>query len=350
VTAALHDAVTATSTGFPVESVDAHLRQQLPALGRITEVRKFAVGQSNPTYLLTTDTGRYVLRAKPAGRLLPSAHAVDREFRVLRALHGSEVPVPRPLHLCTDEAVLGSMFYVMAYIPGSIHLDPAMPGVAPTLRRAVYAGAATTLAALSRLDPVKLGLGDFGRHDGYFERQIRRWTDQYRATETERRVDVEALISWLQKHLPPDPRIARLVHGDFRLDNLIVGARGDVLAVLDWELSTLGHPYADLAYQCAQWRLPAGEMRGLKGVERKPLGLPSEEEYVGAYCKSVGVEAIEHWNFYLAVSLFRLAAICQGVYRRGLDGNASSAEAVGFGRKTDIIAAHAVEIISRVGG
>lgn len=339
---------TSGATGFPVEAADSYFRSQLPALGPLRDTRKFAVGQSNPTYLLTTDTGRYVLRAKPVGRLLPSAHAVEREFRVLGALHGSPVPVPRPIHLCTDDTILGSVFYVMEYVPGQVYLDPTMPGADVTLRRAVYAGAASVLAALGRIDPVAVGLGDYGRPGGYFERQVRRWTKQYRATETECRPDMEELIAWLPLHLPPDTGVARIVHGDFRLDNLVVGEHGEVLAVLDWELSTLGHPYADLAYQCAQWRLPAGEMHGLKGVKREALGLPGEDEYVAAYCKSLGLARIEHWNTYLAVSLFRLAAIYQGVYRRGLDGNASSAEATGFGRKTDIIAAHAVEIIASV--
>lgn len=331
---------------FPTAAVDAYLRQHLPALGGIVDIRKFDVGQSNPTYLVVTDAGPCVLRAKPGGLLLKSAHAVEREFKVLSALHGSAVPVPKPLHLCNDESVLGSVFYVMDYVPGRVFLDPTMPEADPATRRAVYASAGHVLNALNGIDIVAVGLAEFGRPGDFFGRQIRRWTEQYRASETEYRPDVETLIKWLPAHLPADDGQVSLVHGDFRLDNLVIGKGGEVLAVLDWELSTIGHPFADLAYQCAQWRLPAGSLRGLKGVDREPLGIPTEREYLDAYCRRRGMSGISHWDFYLAVSLFRLAAICQGVYRRGLDGNASSTEALGFGEKTSIIAAHAVEIVS----
>ena len=339
--------MTTAGVRFPTASVGAYLHQHLPALGKIVDVRKFDFGQSNPTYLVMTDTGRYVLRAKPGGRLLRSAHAVEREFRVLCALHGSAVPVPRPLHLCVDESVMGSVFYVMDFAAGRVFLDPTMPDADEATRSAVYDSAGRVLVALNRVDLAAVGLLDYGRPADYFGRQIRRWTEQYRASETECRPDVESLIEWLPTHLPADVGEISLVHGDFRLDNLVVGEQGQIVAVLDWELSTLGHPYADLAYQCAQWRLPAGPLRGLKGVDRHSLGIPTEAEYVEAYCRSLGLGGIPHWDFYLAVSLFRLAAICQGVYRRGLGGNASNTEARGFGLKTDVIAAHAVEIISR---
>jgi aminoglycoside phosphotransferase (APT) family kinase protein len=331
---------------FPRQAVDDYLRLHRPEIGAIASVRKFEVGQSNPTFLLTTDTGRYVLRAKPPGRLLASAHAVDREFRVLQALQGSEVPVPKPLHLCGDESVLGSVFYVMAFVDGAIYLDGTLPGVDASTRRRVYDSAGRILSALNGVDVVAVGLGDFGRPRGYFERQVKRWSEQYRLSATEFRPAMEALIEWLPKNLPADSEEISLVHGDFRLDNLVVNERGHVIGVLDWELCTLGHPFADLAYQCAQWRLPAGEMRGLKGVDRQELGIPTEEEYVAAYCRRRGLATIPDWSFYLAVSLFRLAAICQGVYSRGLQGNASSTAALGFGKKTDVIAEHALEIVA----
>jgi len=331
---------------FPAEAVGTYLRRHLPALGSIRHVRKFDVGQSNPTYLLTTDGGRCVLRAKPPGKLLKSAHAIEREFRILEALYGSDVPGPRPLHLCADESVLGTAFYVMEYVAGGVHVDPTLPGLDPRVRRTLYDSSCRLLARLNDVDLATAGIEDYGRSEGYWERLVTRWTEQYRAAETECRPAMEELISGLPSAVPPVKYSPSLVHGDFRFDNFIVDEDGEIQAVLDWELSTLGAPYADLAYQCAQWRLPAGEMRGLGGLDRRALGIPTEQEYVDSYCRRRHLAGLPHWDFYLAASLFRLAAICQGIYRRGLEGNASNAAAPGFGRKTEVIAAVAVQIIS----
>jgi aminoglycoside phosphotransferase (APT) family kinase protein len=335
---------------LPRVQLDTYLRTHLRDIGSLTQIEKFPGGQSNPTYCLATRSTRYVLRRKPAGQLLPSAHAVDREFRILRALSGSPVPVPEPFLYCADPAVIGSEFYVMSYVEGCVFWDPALPGVDAPIRSRIYDEMNRVLAALHQLDPAGLGLRDYGRAGGYLARQIRRWTEQYRASETDLRPDIERLIAWLPGSIPPDDGQAGVVHGDFRLDNMIFDESGHVLALLDWELSTLGHPYADLGYQCAQWRLPAGSLRGLKGIDRAALGIPSEDAYVAAYLGRRGLPGnIPGWEFYLVLSLFRLAAICQGVYRRGLEGNASSEAALSFGPKVDVISGEAVAIMAAVG-
>jgi aminoglycoside phosphotransferase (APT) family kinase protein len=292
-------------------------------------VEKFKAGQSNPTYRLSADSGDYVLRAKPPGQLLKSAHQVDREFRVIKALGAAGFPVPEVLHLSGDDSPIGRMFYVMAFVDGRILWDPALSEISDTAERgAIYDAMNETLAALHAIDVDGVGLADFGRPGSYFERQIGRWGGQYRASETGTVPDMEALMAWLETNQPPDDGIVSLVHGDYRLDNMIFARNAPkVIAVLDWELSTLGHPYSDLAYQCMQWRLPhASGFRGLGGLDRKAIGLPTEEEYVAAYCRRRGIDGIDDWTFYLAFSFFRLAAICQGVYKRALDGNASNPE------------------------
>jgi len=307
-------------------------------------------GQSNPTYLLDAPSRRYVLRRKPYGRLLSSAHAIDREFRVLRALEKSAVPVPKPLLYCADPGVIGSEFYVMDFVAGRTFWDPMLSDLSPVQRASIYQDMNRVLALLHQVEPTSIGLGDYGRGTNYFERQIRRWSEQYRASATGPRADMERLMAWLPANVPSGVGEAvSLVHGDFRLDNLIFDDAGRVVALLDWELSTLGHPIADLAYQCAQWRLPTGPMRGLKGVEREELGIPSESEYIERYCRRRGLPGISCWHFYLAFSLFRLASICQGVYRRGLEGNASDPLALEFGRRTAVIAAEAVAILTQAG-
>jgi aminoglycoside phosphotransferase (APT) family kinase protein len=306
-----------------------YLEAEIPGFSGLLSIEKFNSGQSNPTYLLTTTSGRYVLRAKPPGQLLRSAHQVDREFRVMKALAGTAVPVPEMLHLSAEDSPIGRMFYVMGYVEGRIFWDPALTEIASNAERAaIYDAMNATLAALHDVDPAAVGLGDFGKPGNYFERQLGRWTSQYRATETGALPDTDLLIHWLEAHIPPDDGVVSLVHGDFRLDNMIFAPdRAEVLAILDWELSTLGHPYADVAYQCMQWRLPhASGFRGLGGIDRRALGLPSEEDYVAAYCRRRGVDGIANWTFFLAFSFFRLAAICQGVYKRALDGNASNPE------------------------
>lgn len=327
-------------------ALGAYLEHEVPGFKRLKGLKKFGSGQSNPTYLITAESGQYVLRAKPPGQLLKSAHQVDREFRVMSALKGSAVPVPAMLHLSGEASPLGRMFYLMEYIEGRIFWNPALPDVASNHERAaIYDAMNATLAALHSVDVEAAGLTDFGKPGSYFERQLARWTSQYRASETETVADMDRLIAWLEQHLPPDDGLVSLVHGDYRLDNMIFAPdRPDVVAVLDWELSTLGHPYADLAYQCMQWRLPnAGSLRGLAGVDRPALGIPTEEAYVDAYCRRRSIDRIDHWPFYLAFSFFRLAAICQGVYKRALDGNASNPDKAKTYRQ-------AVQLLSHLAG
>ena len=328
-----------------------YLEANIPGFSGLAAIEKFKSGQSNPTYLMTAASGRYVLRAKPPGQLLKSAHQVDREFTVMSALAGTAVPVPRMLHLSAEDSPIGRMFYVMDFLDGRIFWDPALPEARDNDERAaIYDAMNVTLAALHDVDVQAVGLGDFGRPGNYFERQLARWTSQYRASETGTVADMDRLISWLEKHMPADDGRVSLVHGDYRLDNLIFAPdRPQVLAVLDWELSTLGHPFADIAYQCMQWRLPhASGFRGLGGVERSALGLPSEEAYVAAYCRRRGLEGIGNWTFFLAFSFFRLAAICQGVYKRALDGNASNPEkAKTYGEAVKLLSHLASKLIDK---
>ena len=328
-----------------------YLEANIPGFSGLAAIEKFKSGQSNPTYLMTAASGRYVLRAKPPGQLLKSAHQVDREFTVMSALAGTAVPVPRMLHLSAEDSPIGRMFYVMDFLDGRIFWDPALPEARDNDERAaIYDAMNVTLAAMHDVDVEAVGLGDFGRPGNYFERQLARWTSQYRASETGTVADMDRLISWLEKHMPADDGRVSLVHGDYRLDNLIFAPdRPKVVAVLDWELSTLGHPFADIAYQCMQWRLPhASGFRGLGGVERSALGLPSEEAYVAAYCRRRGLEGIGNWTFFLAFSFFRLAAICQGVYKRALDGNASNPEkAKTYGEAVKLLSHLASKLIDK---
>ncbi|TPL92328.1 phosphotransferase [Mesorhizobium sp. B2-3-12] len=328
-----------------------YLEAQIPGFSGLAAIEKFKSGQSNPTYLLTAESGRYVLRAKPPGQLLKSAHQVDREFRVMKALAGTAVPVPEMLHLSTEDSPIGRMFYVMDFLDGRIFWDPALPEArGDDERAAIYDAMNATLAALHDVDVEAVGLGDFGRPGNYFERQLARWSTQYRASETGAIADMDRLIAWLETHVPADDGRIALVHGDYRLDNLIFAPdRPDVLAVLDWELSTLGDPFADIAYQCMQWRLPhASGFRGLGGIDRLALGLPTEEDYVAAYCRRRGLTGIGNWTFFLAFSFFRLAAICQGVYKRALDGNASNPEkARTYGEAVKLLSRLAAELIDK---
>jgi aminoglycoside phosphotransferase (APT) family kinase protein len=333
------------------QALGPYLEARVAGFGGLDAIRKFDTGQSNPTWLLTARSGRYVLRAKPPGELLKSAHQVDREFRVMLALAGTPVPVPKVLHLATaQDSPIGRMFYVMAFVEGRIFWDPALPEAANNAERAaIYDAMNATLAALHDVDVEAAGLGDFGKPGNYFERQLARWSAQYKASETEALAEMDRLIAWLEEHLPADDGRVGLVHGDYRLDNMIFAPdRPAVAAVLDWELSTLGHPFADLAYQCMQWRLPhASTFRGLGGVDRKALGLPSEEAYVEAYCRRRGLAGVGNWTFLLAFSFFRLAAICQGVYRRALDGNASNpGKAAAYGGAVKLLAGLAAGIIA----
>ncbi|MCH1491244.1 MAG: phosphotransferase [Luminiphilus sp.] len=290
---------------------------------------KFAGGQSNPTFKLTAGDRHFVLRRKPPGVLLASAHAVDREFRVISALQDTEVPVPDAVALCEDDDVIGSMFYLMECLEGRVFWDPALPELNNDDRAAVYDDMNRVLAALHSVDVDRVGLADYGRPGNYFERQVSRWSKQYRASETEHISAMEHLMSWLVENMPEDDGRISLVHGDYRLDNVMFHpSEPRIIAVLDWELSTLGNPIADLAYQVMAWQLPrdAG-MSGMAGLDRSALAIPEDNAYIAEYCERTGRDEIRHWNFYMAFCFFRLAAIVQGVKKRALDGTASSAEA-----------------------
>jgi aminoglycoside phosphotransferase (APT) family kinase protein len=314
------------------------------------EAAQFKGGQSNPTYLLAAGRQRYVLRRKPPGKLLPSAHAVDREYRVISALAGTGVPVARALALCEDEAVIGTAFYVMEYVSGRVFWDPRLPELAPAERGAVHDEINRVIASLHGVDPNAVGLGDYGRTGEYIARQVARWTRQYQASETEKIPAMDRLIEWLPQNIPPGDE-TRIVHGDYRIDNVIFHpSEARILAVLDWELSTLGHPLADFAYHCMVWRIPPGVFRGLGGLDLAALGIPTEREYVAAYCRRTGRAGIEpgHWEYYLVYNMFRIAAIVQGVMARALQGNASSAQALETGRAARPLAEMAWQQVERL--
>lgn len=309
-------------------AVATYLSDKLPGFDGPVTARKFEGGQSNPTFLLQTDVGNYVLRRKPPGQLLKSAHAVDREYRVQKALAGSDVPVAGMHVLCQDPTVIGSDFYVMDHVVGRNFSEPTMSGMDNVGRRAVIDDMNRVLAALHDADIDALGLSDYGPPGHYLERQVGRWSKQYRASETQEIPAMNALMDHLAAEMPADDGQRTLVHGDYRIDNLIFEAEGTkCLAVLDWELSTIGHPYADLASVIMQWQLPAGkDGRGLQGVDRAALGLPSDAEFIAAYCERRGLPGIDNFGYYLGFCFFRMAAIIQGVLKRALDGNASNPE------------------------
>ncbi len=332
--------------------LEPFLQKHIEGFGELNAIEKFSGGQSNPTYKLITSSGAYVLRAKPPGQLLKSAHQVDREYKVMKALQNTNVPVPKMLHLSDENtSPFGRMFFVMEYLDGRILWDPALSELPPENnheRSKIYDAMNNALAALHNVDIEKAQLSDFGRPGDYFARQLSRWTQQYHASEVERLETMHKLIAWLEKNLPADDGLVTLVHGDYRLDNIVFSKDSlNVLGILDWELSTLGHPYADLAYQCMQWRLPnAGSFRGLAGVDRSKLGIPTEQEYVDSYCKRRQIKTIQNWQFYVAFSFFRLGAILQGVYKRSLDGNASNPEkAKLYGAAVPILSSMAMQMI-----
>lgn len=309
--------------------VDQYLSASVSGFKRLQSIQKFSDGQSNPTYLLKADSGNYVLRKKPAGNLLKSAHAVEREYRVMKALASTDVPVPETFHLCEDESIIGSVFFLMAYVPGEIVWHPSLPDATPEQRRCAYDSMNQTLSAIHTVNVEGVGLSDFGKPGNYFARQTSRWVRQYRDTETQTITEMDAIIDWLTNNMVEDDGRVSLVHGDFRIDNLVFDQDSlRVRAVLDWELSTLGHPFADLAYQCTLWRMqPDAALAGLAGINRDALGIPTETEYVDAYCQRCGLSGIPNWTFFQVFSLFRMAAIVQGVKKRALDGNASADKA-----------------------
>ena len=340
-------------SGSPITSaldevrLASYLECHLPGFKGPLSAQKFPGGQSNPTFLIESASGQYVLRRKPPGQVLKSAHAVDREFRVIAALQETGVPVPRAVHLCIDEDVIGSMFYLMSYVDGRIFWDAALPELNSDERPGIYHAINRTLADLHSVDVTAAGLADYGHPGNYFQRQISTWTRQYGLSQTEDIVAMNRLIEWLPANAPADDGRICLIHGDFRIDNMIFARDSHaVLAVLDWELSTLGHPLADLAYFCMSLRLPElSEMKGLAGRDRAALNIPSEQAFVDQYRQRTGAGKISNWPFYLAFSYFRLAAILQGVLKRALDGNASSKKALQVGRMARPLAETAVELI-----
>ena len=308
--------------------VTEYLSENVCGFSGPIEVEKFQVGQSNPTFLLKTPAKNYVLRRKPPGVLLKSAHAVDREFRVQSALAGTDVPVAKMHHLCEDNDVIGTMFYVMDAIDGRNHTLPTMPDVDSVRRGAVIDEMNRVLAALHDVDIDAVGLSDYGAPGNYFERQIGRWSKQYRASETVEVPAMNELMERLVEQMPEDDGQRTLVHGDYRIDNMMFEHDGpNCLAVLDWELSTTGHPYADLAAVIMQWQMPANkEGRGFEGVDRAKIGVPTDNQFIESYCQRRGIGKIDNFGFYLAFNFFRMTGIIQGVLKRAVDGNASNPE------------------------
>ncbi len=333
---------------FDEAALAVYLAAHLPGFAPPCAVRQFQGGQSNPTFHLATGGGEFVLRKKPPGKLLPSAHAIEREFRVINALGGSAVPVPAARLLCEDASVIGTAFYVMDYLPGRVFVDQTMPECAPGERHAIFMGMGRVLADLHAVDWRAAGLEGYGRPGGYVPRQIDRWSRQYAAAAVGDAPVMDRLIEWLEAHQAAIPDETTIAHGDYRLGNLIVHpAEPRVVAVLDWELATLGHPLADLAYSCLSWRLPP-EYGGLRGLAVD--GVPTEAEYVAAYCARTGRPGVPDHPFFVAFSLFRWAAIAAGVYRRALDGNAADAEGIKAGEKFRQLAELGWEVAQARGG
>jgi len=336
---------------FDVGALETYLRAHLPTFAGPVALKQFKGGQSNPTYLIETPLRRYVLRRKPPGKLLPSAHAVDREYRVISALYAQGFPVAEPLLYCADDGVIGTAFFLMAYVEGRVFWEAEMPSSNPPERAQVYDAMNETMARLHNFDPAAIGLGDFGRGENYVARQVERWSKQYRASETETIEDMERLMAWLPAHLPPAQK-PRLVHGDYRLDNMILAPKEPkILAVLDWELSTLGDPLADFSYHLMQWHMPPSEAGtgSLVGHDLAALGIPSLENYVDAYVKRTGLDPRPYLAVYSAYNFFRIAAILQGIVGRVRDGTATSAFAAAKAGLVRPLAAKAWEFARQAG-
>ena len=332
-----------------IEKLTVYLEAHIEGFKGPITLDKFPGGQSNPTFKVSAQSGIYVLRKQPPGKLLKSAHAVDREYNVLNALKDSDVPVAKVYHLCKDTSIIGSMFYLMEFCDGAIYWSASLAEIDNNDRRTkMYDAMNKVLVALHSVDVNDVGLSAYGKAGNYYERQLARWTSQYKATELQKITAMDDLAQWLADHLPEDDGRICLVHGDFRLDNMMFNKnKPEIIALLDWELSTLGHPYADLAYQCMQLRMPSGmgSIDGLQDVDRTSLGIPTEEEYVASYCQRMGINSIQHWPFYLAFSFFRLAAIVQGVAKRASQGNASNDNAKKVGAFVKPLAEMALQII-----
>lgn len=326
---------------FDTAALAAWLSRHLEGFAGPLSVEMFKGGQSNPTYKLVTPQRDYVMRAKPGpvAKLLPSAHAIEREFAVMSGLAGTGVPVPRMYCLCEDESVIGRAFYVMEYMDGRVLWDQALPGMTPAQRGEIYDEMNRVIAALHTVKFAERGLSGYGKPGNYLERQIGRWSRQYQASITQPIPEMDKLIEWLPAHIPPaarDDSLVSIVHGDYRLDNLMFHATEPrILAVLDWELSTLGHPLADFSYHCMSWNIPHGSFRGIGGLDLGALGIPAQDEYIRRYCERTGLATVAtlkaDWNFYMAYNMFRIAAILQGIARRVVDGTAASADAISSG-------------------
>lgn len=326
------------STPFPIEPLAHYLRAQGLTDSDALTVAPLSGGQSNPTFRISTKDRSYVLRKKPPGLLMASAHAIDREYRVMNALQGSNVPVPRMLAYCEDTQIVGTPFYVMEFLEGRVLVDQSLPGMAPAERSAIYREMNRVIAALHGIDYQALGLETFGKPGNYFARQIARWSRQCRESTLPVNSAMQQLMDWLPAHIPEGDETT-LVHGDYRLDNLVFHATEPrVIGVLDWELSTLGHPLADLSYQCMAWHIPHALWRGIGGLDLAALGIPGEAEYVAWYAQATGRDPSEHWDFYMAYNLFRMAAILHGIAQRAADGSAAAADAEETGRKAGPLA------------
>jgi len=339
---------------FDAGRLEDYLRRHIDGFRGDLRIEQFRGGQSNPTYKLTAGSAQYVLRRKPPGNLLPSAHAVDREYRVITALARAGIPVARSRVLCEDEGVIGTAFYVMDYVAGRVYWDQSLPGMTKQERAAVYDEMNRVIAALHQVDYRAIGLADYGRPGNYLARQIGRWSKQYRASATEKIAAMDELMAWLPDHVPQREESA-IVHGDYRMDNLMFHPREPrIVAVLDWELSTIGDPLADFSYHCMSWHITPEQFRGIGGLDLAALGIPGEAEYVRAYAARTGRVEIADWDFYLAYNLFRMAAILQGIMGRAKDGTAASADALAIGRGARPLAelgwAVAGKVASRRGG
>jgi aminoglycoside phosphotransferase (APT) family kinase protein len=321
---------------FDENALFEYLKGHVEGFAGPMRIEQFKGGQSNPTFKIVTPERSYVMRAKPGpiAKLLPSAHAIEREYRVMRALAATEVPVARMFALCDDETVIGRAFYVMECVEGRVLWEQSLPGMTATERRAIYLEMNRVISALHQVDYAAIGLADYGKPGNYFARQISRWTKQYQASETEKIEAMDALIAWLPEHIPPDDGSISIVHGDYRMDNLIFHpTEPRILAILDWELSTIGHPLADFSYHLMSWHIPPDNFRGIGGLDLAALGIPTQEEYIDLYCKATGRASIADIDFYLAYNMFRIAGIVQGIMKRVVDGTAASAQAVEAGKR-----------------